>query len=675
MADLMINKKDYAKAIRYLEDALDKRWKRPVVRRYHYILGQLYQAQGKFPQAAKHYRRVMRSFAPEAMKVNATINYSYLADGRTANMRQTLIDMTKKQRYEDYYDMIYFALAELEARAGNEAQAVDYYTLAIEKNTGGNAALRTKANYKLALYFEKIGDYEQAQKYYSNTAELMSSNDPNYKTVQNKAKNLNILAENLRVIRTQDTLQRIARMSEAERAQYVERCIAQAKESEQKAKDAANRAASSGAGGFGAAQGAWYFNNPAILEKGKQEFKNTWGNRRLADNWRYAAQNDDFGNQDENTDAPQQSDIAAATSASPNTASNSDAENCLRDVPFTEEQMSASHKALADALLGAAKAYRNYMYDNPAAIKMLEDLLKRYPFTEHKLEAYFYLYAMYLQEKDNKRSDEYKQKILDEFPNSEVAQVLINPNYSSKSELIKRQADTLFEKAYKHYTRNEYGDALRMAQTGVSQYKELPIAANFALLQALAKGRDAGLAGHIYNLQLVVSAYPNTDAAQTAQSMIDYLKGNEVEILQHIDGIYEDHDSTATDEDKPSYGTVEYSVEEGKAMFVIGFDPKNVNINQLRFDVTVFNTDMDAVDLTIETEPMGMSLSIMKVGIFQRPAAAMEYYRSISASPTFAQQEGITMFVITEHNLELLMTERFLSNYVDFFHKNMGSFK
>ncbi|GHT72993.1 gliding motility protein [Bacteroidia bacterium] len=666
MADLMIRKKDYSKAIRYLEQALKKRWKPSVVQRYHYILGQLYQRLNNYSLAAKHYKRVMRSFAPEKMQVNATINYAYLADGRSSDMRKTLLGMTKKERYADYYDMIYLALAELESRAKNNAQSIEYYRLALAHNrAGSNIKLRISAFHKLAMNYEEHSDFESAQAYYDSTAMVMPINDPEYKTVRNKAQNLSKLAVNLRIIRTQDSLQRIAKMSEPERKKYVERSIAQAKADSTKrvalALQAAKNAANSGVSASGGT-GKWYFHNAAIVAKGKEDFKKLWGDRRLADNWRTAANSGGWDEPIEETEQDTTQNIATASSAiADNTAPVYNADYFLRDVPLTQEQMQASNVAVATAMVEAAKAYRDYILDNKSAIKMLENLFKRYPDNEHKMEAYFYLYALYQQENNSKASEAYKQKLMTEFPNSELVYYLKDPAYTSGAEQTKNQADTLYAKAYQHYVAQEYYQAVQLTQEGLSKYKNLPIGANFALLNAMAKGNSTNIAGHIYNLQMVVSAYPNTDAAKTAQDMIALLKTNETKLVQQIDTEKED-----------AMTSVAYSTDEDKSFFALAFDPRAISVHQVRFDILSFNADLNADNLNIEVQPLSTSLSLMTVGTFQRIMPAMEYYQSVMAANQLADyQQNTTMFVITQSNLDLLMQDRLVSNYVEFFKKNL----
>jgi hypothetical protein len=280
------------------------------------------------------------------------------------------------------------------------------------------------------------------------------------------------------------------------------------------------------------------------------------------------------------------------------------------------------------------------------------------------MEAYFYLYALYQQENNSKASEAYKQKLMAEFPNSELVKYLQDPTYTSGTEQTKNRADTLYAKAYQHYISHEYYQAVQLTQEGLSKYKNLPISANFALLNAMAKGNSTNIAGHIYNLQTVVSAYPNTDVKKTAQDMIALLKTNEPKLAQQID----------TEGKEDAMSTVAYSTDEGKSFFALAFDPRAMSVHQVRFDILSFNADINVDNLNIEVQPLSASLSLMTVGSFQRIMPAMEYYQSVMAATQLAgYRQNAIMFVITQSNLDLLMQDRLVSNYVDFFKKNFNN--
>jgi hypothetical protein len=203
---------------------------------------------------------------------------------------------------------------------------------------------------------------------------------------------------------------------------------------------------------------------------------------------------------------------------------------------------------------------------------------------------------------------------------------------------------------------------VQLTQEGLSNYKDLPIGANFALLNAMAKGYSTNIAGHIYNLQTVISAYPNTDVAQTAQDMIDFLKENETKLAQQMEA----------KDNEESMSTVAYTTDEGKSFFAIAFDPRAISVHQVRFDILSFNADINVDNLNVEVQPISTSLSIMTVGTFQRIMPAMEYYQSVMAATQLADyQQNTMLFVITQSNLDLLMQDRLVSNYVDFFKKNL----
>ncbi|GHT15169.1 gliding motility protein [Bacteroidia bacterium] len=664
MADMMIRKKDYSQAIRYLEAAVKKRWKPSVVNRYHYILGQLYQNLNSYTLAAEHYKKAKR-FAGEDMRINAQINYAYLSAGRSDNMRKTLLKMAKKHRNERYYDQIYYALAELEMQTHREEQAIEYYLKALSYNDmQRNKRLRITTSHKLAVYFEQKSDFENAQAYYDTTAMLMPITEPAYNTVYNKAKNLNKLAVNLRIIRTQDSLQRIAKMSEKDRNAWVAKMITQYQaDSTRRAERAAAEiaAAASGGGSTSTMGGKWYFHNATLLNTGKQEFQKVWGERKLADNWRIFVVEDNFDNSTNEIANPT---IANDTAKQKESAAGVDAAYFLREVPLTQEQMNASNANIATAMLEAAKAYRDYINDNKSAIKMLENLLKRYPETEHKMAAYFYLYTLYNQEKNTKQAKVYRQKLEDEFPNEELTKYVIDPAYVSESEWTQKQADSLFAKAFGHYSNSEYAQAERTAREGMNLYKTLPIGANFALLQAMAKGNSTNLAAHIYNLQTVISTYPASEVAETAKKMIEIIQKDDLVLSQQT--AQRDAD---IEEQTPA---VPYTNDDDNTFFAVAFDPREINIHQLRFNIVSHNVDIDADDLTIDMVKLTAGTNLMLVGNFNHWADGVKYFQSITAAATLykdMQTSSLITFAITQKNLELLQADRMVTTYLQFFNQ------
>ena len=74
----------------------------------------------------------------------------------------------------------------------------------------------------------------EAQNYYDTATMTMPKNYPGYDDIIKKSNVLRDLTDNLKMIALQDSLQRIAKMSEAQRNQWVQSMIAAYTEKERK---------------------------------------------------------------------------------------------------------------------------------------------------------------------------------------------------------------------------------------------------------------------------------------------------------------------------------------------------------------------------------------------------------------------------------------------------------
>lgn len=665
-ADLLIREKKYGEAIPKVEQAL-KNTRRGVTRqRYHFILGQLYQQTGNPAKAIAHYTSVIRRMPSYDLEFHARLNKAFLSVGRRGEgMRKMLLNMAKDEKNKDYLDMVYYALAKIEMNAKRTAQAIAYYKLSAAASKS-DSPQRMRSCLVLAKHFEAQGSYEDAQAYYDSTAMVMPKAHPEYDMVSSKAQNLGKLAANLRIIKAEDSLQHIARMSEKDREKYVAAQIAQAKlarESRLRDEEAsAARAEALAAAPAALAQpasGKWYFYNPQLVSAGAAEFRKKWGARKLQDSWR----RDNKGFSADFTMPPGGED-AEGEPQQPALPEDQTEAYYLAGVPFTDSLMEASNKRVVEAMFDAGMVYKDYIHDSPNAIKMLEALLKRYPDNRYRLEAIFYLYVLNSEADDAKRADHYKNLLFAEYPDELLTMYVKDPAYVSDKEAHEKAANRLYADAYDRYRAEQYAEAARLAQQGLAQYAELGVAASFSLLSVMATGANGDIGRYMAGLGEVAKAYPNTDAAAAAQEMLAIVQQRELALISERE---------APPAEKPATPSVPYSDEDGQSYLalVVG---KEVNINQLKFNFISFNADIDADELTVDNRMLGENLMLLVAGKFKTIAEALTYYKKVRAYPAIFRDlsmETYSMFAITEKNLALFEQSRIISAYDTFFQLNV----
>ena len=148
------------------------------------------------------------------------------------------------------------------------------------------------------MSYEKLGDlsfntkdYVSAQKYYDSCARFISEDYPNGDLVKNKAAKLADLVKAVETANFEDSVQRIAKMSEKDREDFLKETLKEMKRDQQRRKEqeAAKLLAlqqNQAPTGVVNNSNKFIFNNPKLREDGYNEFRKLWGQRENEDDWR-----------------------------------------------------------------------------------------------------------------------------------------------------------------------------------------------------------------------------------------------------------------------------------------------------------------------------------------------------------------------------------------------------
>lgn len=161
--------------------------------RWEYLIGQLYERTGKYKEAEKFYAKAISHTTDPVLEIYARLNSirtnkdggeNYIDENIAA-----LLKMAKRDKFQDYRDIIYFMAAQMELERNNfdAAQALLLKGL---KYNNGNVALRNKA-------FLQMGELAFAQKQYRpayNFYDSIKLDDPALKDGENIKKKRNCLA-------------------------------------------------------------------------------------------------------------------------------------------------------------------------------------------------------------------------------------------------------------------------------------------------------------------------------------------------------------------------------------------------------------------------------------------------------------------------------------------------
>ena len=128
--------------------------------------------------------------------------------GDTKSIRKKLKAMLRDDKHIDHFDMIHYALADLDLKERKDSSAIDHLETSVHVSTT-DTKQKAKSFLKLAdIYFEDR-DYVPAQQYYDSTRSLLNEAHARYEEVDTRARVLGDLVEQLAIIEREDSLQKL----------------------------------------------------------------------------------------------------------------------------------------------------------------------------------------------------------------------------------------------------------------------------------------------------------------------------------------------------------------------------------------------------------------------------------------------------------------------------------
>ena len=674
VADLHMQQEDYERAIEPLSRALEGVNKKKQRIRYTYILAQLHQEAGDPTLASKYYKDVIKMDPPYEFSFNARINRASVFMAGTDNAKEIkdeLRKMLKDDKNADFKDQIYYAQGNVAFREGNIEEAIELYKLSSVFSTS-NTQQKTTTCITLADIFYERQDYEMADFYYDSAAVYLTNEYPDYEEFMQKTMSLSLLVENLQIIQLEDSLQMLAGLDEASRLAIIDSIIAQLQLAEQLAREEEVRAMqdqqynrqtlnqSQRSGSTTDQGGKWYFYNQAAKGFGQPEFRMKWGNRKLEDNWRrsnkreisYEAISGEEGSVDSSGVMAEKQKVL----------SNKSREFYLQEIPMTDSMMQISHGRIIEALFNAGTLYKNDLKDVPRAIVTYTDLLDRYPSNDYTLNTYYNLYSIYNQENNMQLANVYKQSIVREFPESQPAQLLTNPNYAAELLAKENEVNSYYEQTYQLFQQGYYDRVIQDVDTALVRFATDPLVSKFELLKVLAIGKTEDVLVFSLALDSLASTTPDPQVAEMAGMILAYILNSDQEVKTETQKIEAEEI---------------YSPDTSGVFFYGLFVNNRVDVNQLKFELINLNLDhfpnntFDIVDEALEEGEVALY-----VKEFPGMADARDYSKVALMNEAIRRTlEGVNYrpFIISQGNAEILLSDRIPNKYWLFFRKHYSN--
>lgn len=664
LADLFVKQKRYGDAIDPLTKALDYTSGKRNKYRFTYILAQLCEKNGDGNRATNFYRKVVRMNPPYEFEFNARINIAGVFDPNTGNpnaVKRELEKMLRDSKNKEFRDQIYFALGNLYMKEGNEKEAIKNY-----RNSASASILnrnqRARSYLALAQYYYTKPDYINSGHYYDSSLYFIDQNYPDYELIKTKSQNLNTLVGQLTTIQREDSLQKVARMSEQERTTLITSIIEKVKEEEKTVKTGDTNADRFNLGQYYEnerrfqgnidQEGKWYFYNQSALTFGRTEFRRRWGDRKLEDNWRRLNKarlsTTQPGAGQEETAQPGKDSSRVRTD-------NKKPEFYLKNLPLNDSLLKISNDRIASAYLESGKVYSEKFRDNKKAIESFEELLKRFPVDIIEPEGLYNIYKIYKDE-NNSVSETYRQRLIEKYPQSEFTRIITDTAYFSKLVQAKHDSEKLYETAYDAYLKEKFGDALSICEQAITKYLKDDLIPKFMLLKSYCIAKTTDERTFKEALNAIIKAYPVSPESTRASEIIAYLN-NKIPELK-------------VEEDKQIASEIYVEEKDSPHSFVVIIQNPAFNMNQATFDVISYNIDnYTNKNLRTQGTLVDDKYIMLIVSGFLKMDEAMEYYGAFSTKEVIRNPSGskIISFIIGKTNLEAFLKDKNPGRYLLFF--------
>lgn len=532
MAYWYYTQNNYDSSAVHLEQGLASAKNKQELGRWEYLLGQLYERSGRYDKAGDFFAKAAKHTVDPELEIYAKLNNAKMLKngGNPEELNKTIANlfaMAKKDRYEDYRDIIYYSTAELSMQKPDTSNAINLYTLCTKNFNSNRLSYKNRSFLSLATIAYAQRRYEDAGNYYDSIT-IDKSVIKDSGTIAERREILGRLVKNIKAVRVEDSLQRIAAMSEGDRRDFVRKL------SRQYRKElglADTETIDQGAFGFsntktqqpdlfaGSTKGEWYFYNDNSKSRGYTDFKNRWGKRMDVDNWRTRSGMQDAG-QNAGLTAPDKQ-IAARTATDSATAFSFD--GMMDNLPLTKEKLDTSNLIIAQNLLKQGAIFRDELNDYPQAIVIYEDYLRRFEKTDDASEAYFGLYYCYQKIGDAAKANYYKNLVNTKYPASKFSNIINNPSLLKKVEKDPT-VTAKYQDIYNLFISGKFDEAVAAKKIADSAYGNNYWTPQLLYIEAVHYIKNRNDSNAIVVLNALKEKAQGTLMEAKAQTMIDVLK-------------------------------------------------------------------------------------------------------------------------------------------------------
>jgi tetratricopeptide (TPR) repeat protein len=717
LANYNIRAGHYEEALPYLRKVIKHEKRRKQKAREWFLMGQIQTLLNQKQEAYQSYKHVIRLNPPYELEFNARIAQTEVMPatdfkGKISKLRR----MARSDNNKDYLDQVYYAIGNVYLTQRDTLHAIEAYEEGCKK--------ATRSGIEKGVLLLKLGNvywdkekYADAQRCYGEAIGLLDKDRKDYKQLDERSKVLDELVPHTSAVELQDSLQRLALMSEERRNKIIDKVIAdlikkekeeqRAKEEEEAEKTLQQQEARNGAmnnrpGRANSQQptapsqqsGQWYFYNPQAVSQGKQTFQRQWGKRENKDHWQRVNQtvvnllpeSTESTDSIETSEMPEMADSQGATAPSDSIAGKEGEEPAdsaandphkreyyLAQIPFTDEQKAESDNLIKDGLFHSGIIFKDKLDNLRLSEKALTRLTSQYADYEKNDEAWYHLFLLYSRLGRTTEANHCLAMLQSDFPSSDWTTLLSDPYFAENQRFGVHIEDSIYAATYEAFKANRHAEVKANAEISEKRFPLGQHRPKFLFIEGLSLLNDGQSKDCIERMKQVVEQYPQSEVSEMAGMIIrgvqegKTLHGGKFD----IDDVWSRRTvDMAADSTRNDTLTIE---RNANYVFMLVYQPDSVNHNQLLYEMAKYNFSNFLVrNFDIDVEQDALGLVRMMISGFLNYDEARQYARQLYGNKAMADMlhpcRGV---IISEKNLPLLGSTYSYRDYEIFFEEKL----
>jgi tetratricopeptide (TPR) repeat protein len=522
--------------------------------RYRFILGQLYEELGKRELALASYQSVidMNRKADREYVIQAYARKAQLFDfqnGDKQQMTKMFTQLVENRENRPFLDLIYHQMGLYYDKSNEPGLALKHYNQSLKK-TKDNLYLAASNYRNIGNMYFKSADFPLAAKYYDSTLVKLDKKTREFAQIEKSRKNLDDVIKYDALANKNDSILKVASLSDSERIVYFGNYIEALKKADEKklllAKKQQDEMANSQNSkntispgdalsqsnllrtqpkfDSGASTTLFYFYNPTTVAFGQFEFQKNWGKRNPNGFWRTTTTAGDISISATTDDLALGFDNKQKTVEK--VTDKYAIEYYLNQIPTDKKVLDSINQERNFAYYQLGIIYKEKFKEYPLATVKLEKVLEQNPAEKLVLPTMYNLYKIY-QTTDSAKAAAMKKQIISQFPKSRYAQIISDTEVNNTNN---QSPENAYNQLYALFQKEQFVGVLEKINTAIVQFSGDEILPKLELLRANTQAKLFGVAAYKKGLEEVATQYPNTEEGKQAQEILN----NQMSILEKM---------------------------------------------------------------------------------------------------------------------------------------------